>query len=58
MQAVERKDSARLVWTLPLYKDFDCGITYGLERVRNRDLVGGDNRTNQLVKLEVSFRYW
>jgi hypothetical protein len=58
MQAVERKDSARLVWTLPLYKDFDCGITYGVERVRNRNLVGGDNRTNQLVKLEVSFRSW
>lgn len=58
MQAVERKDSARLVWTLPLHKDVDCGITYGLERVRNKDLVQGDNRTNQLLTLELGFRYW
>jgi hypothetical protein len=57
MQAVERKDSARVVWSFPLYGDFDCGILYGLERVRNKDLAGGVNRTNQLLKLEVSYRY-
>jgi hypothetical protein len=57
MQAVERKDSARAAWSFPLYGDFDCGILYGLERVRNKDLVGGANRTNQLLKLEVSYRY-
>jgi hypothetical protein len=57
MQAVERKDSARAVWSFPLYGDFDCGILYGLERVRNKDLAGGVNRTNQLLKLEVSYRY-
>lgn len=58
MQAVERKDSGRLVWTLPLNRDFDCGIAYGVERVRNRNLVQGDNRTNQLVTLELAFRNW
>ncbi len=58
MQALEKKDAARIIWSLPLYKDFDCGITYGFERVRNKDLAPGENRTNHLVKLEVSFRYW
>lgn len=57
MQAVERKDSARVTWTLPIGEDFDCGLRYGYERVRNKDLVGDQNRTNQLVSVQVSYRY-
>jgi hypothetical protein len=57
MQAVERKDSARAIWTFPLADDFDCGLRYGWERVRNKDLVGGQNRTNQLVSVQLSYRY-
>jgi hypothetical protein len=57
LQAVERKDSARATWTFPLARDFDCGLRYGVERVRNKDLVGGQDRTNQLVSLQLSYRY-
>ena len=57
MQAVERKDSARVTWTLPLADDFDCGLRYGVERVRNKDLVGGQDRTNQLVSVQLNYRY-
>ncbi|MRR56174.1 MAG: capsule assembly Wzi family protein [Deltaproteobacteria bacterium] len=57
MQTVERKDSARATWTFPLARDFDCGLRYGVERVRNKDLVGGQDRTNQLVSLQLSYKY-
>lgn len=57
MQAVERKDSVRGTWKLPLYGDLDCGLTYGWERVRNRNLVGGQDRTNQIALLLLSYRY-
>lgn len=57
MQAVERKDSARATWTFPIGEEFDCGLRYGYERVRNKDLVGGQNRTNQLVSVQLSYRY-
>ena len=57
MQAVERKDSGRITWTTPLTDDIDCSLRYGVERVRNKDLVGGQNRTNQLVMLQLSYRY-
>jgi len=57
MQALERKDSVRGTWTLPLYGEFDCGLTYGWERVRNRNLVGGQDRDNQLALVQVSYRY-
>jgi len=57
MQAVERKDSARVTWTLPIAGDFDCGLRYGVERVRNKDLVGGQDRTNQLVSVQLNYRY-
>ncbi|MRR34342.1 capsule assembly Wzi family protein [bacterium] len=57
MQAVERKDSVRGTWTLPLYGEFDCALTYGWETVRNRNLVGGQNRDNQLVNFELGYRY-
>jgi hypothetical protein len=57
MQTVERKDSARATWTFPLADDFDCGLRYGWERVRNKDLVGGQDRTNQLVSVQLNYKY-
>jgi hypothetical protein len=57
MQAVERKDSMRGTWKLPLYGDIDCALTYGWERVRNRNLAGGQDRTNQIAVAEISYRY-
>jgi hypothetical protein len=57
MQAVERKDSGRITWTLPLVNDFDCSLRYGIERVRNKNLVGGQNRTNQVAMVQFSYRY-
>jgi len=57
MQTVERKDSARATWTFPLADDFDCGLRYGWERVRNKDLIGGQDRTNQLVSVQLNYKY-
>lgn len=57
MQAVERKDSARVTWQLPLYGDIDMNLQYGWERVRNMNLVGGVNVTNQLIKADLTYRY-
>lgn len=57
MQAVERRDGARVQWNLPLYGDIDFSIMYGWENVKNADLQPEDRRTNQLVKLEISYRY-
>jgi hypothetical protein len=57
VQAVERKNAARLWWTFPLYGNFDMGLMYGFERIHNMNLVGGENRTNQIFKADVSYMY-
>jgi hypothetical protein len=57
MQAVERKNSVRAFWNLPLYGDTDINLMYGWERIHNFNLVQGDNRTNQIVKVDISYRY-
>jgi hypothetical protein len=56
-QAIERKNAGRVVWNLPLYDRIDAGLMYGWERVNNVNLVGGVNRTNQLVKIDLTYRY-
>jgi len=56
-QAIERKNAARAVWNFPLYGRIDVGLMYGWERVNNVNLVGGVNRTNQLVKIDLIYRY-
>jgi hypothetical protein len=56
-QAVERKDSWRSFWTLPLWGDFDVGLMYGRELINNFNLVGGAKQTNQIFKADVSYRY-
>jgi hypothetical protein len=56
-QAVEKKYSGRISWTLPVYGQLDAQILYGMERVNNMNLVGGVDRTNHLVKFELRYMY-
>ncbi len=57
LQAVERKNAARIIWNLPLHGDMDLNLMYGWERIHNFDLVQGDRRTNQIFKVDISYRY-
>lgn len=56
-QAVERKHAGRLLWRLPLYGDFDLGLVYGYEYIRNLNLVSGATKGNLLLSATVTFRY-
>lgn len=57
LQAVERKNAVRVLWQIPVHGDFDMQVMYGWERVNNVNLVDGINRTNQVVKVDLSYRY-
>jgi len=56
-QSVERKYAVRALWRLPLYGEWDADLMYGWERVKNVDLVEGASRTNQVVRIDLSYRY-
>jgi hypothetical protein len=56
-QAVEKKHAGRIFWDLPLSADLDAQLGYGIEKIANLNLVGGAERTNQLVKFEVRYMY-
>lgn len=56
-QAVERKHAGRISWTLPVYGDLDAQTTYGIEKISNLNLESGEHRTNQLVLVELRYRY-
>ncbi len=56
-QAIERKHAGRIYWSLPLYGEIDAQIGYGIEKIANLNLVDGVERTNQLFKFEVRYRY-
>jgi hypothetical protein len=56
-QAIEAKHAGRVTWSLPVYKDIDAKVMYGLERITNADLVQNATRTNQLMMLELRYRY-
>jgi len=56
-QAVERKHAGRIFWSLPLNDAIDAQLGYGIERVSNLNLVDGVDRTNQLLKVELRYRY-
>jgi hypothetical protein len=56
-QAIERKHAGRIAWSLPLNEILDAQLGYGIERVSNLNLVEGVERTNQLVKVELRYRY-
>ncbi len=57
LQAVERKNALRVLWQLPIHGDFDMQLMYGWERIHNMNLMAGINRTNQLVTVDLSYRY-
>ena len=56
-QTIERKHAGRIFWSLPVYGDLDAQLGYGIEKVTNLNLVSGADRTNQLLKLELRYRY-
>lgn len=56
-QAIERKHAGRIFWTLPVHGDVDAQVEYGIEKISNLNLVDGAERTNQLFKLELRYRY-
>ena len=56
-QAVEKKHAGRIFWDLPLSADVDAQLGFGVEKIANLNLVGGSERTNQLVKIELKYRY-
>lgn len=57
MQAIEKKHAGRVSWTLPVHGDLDMNLLYGIEKVENVDLQDGNDRTNQLFKAELRYRY-
>jgi hypothetical protein len=56
-QVMESKHAGRASWTLPLYGDLDAQATYGIEKINNLNLESGEHRTNQLVTVELRYRY-
>ena len=59
-QTVERKDSGRVTLNLPVpvLQGLTTNITYGIERVRNHDLLpSGSGQTNQIVKIDLNYNY-
>ena len=40
-----------------VYGDFDAQMMYGVEHIDNMDLAGNQDRTNQLAKFELRYRY-
>jgi hypothetical protein len=56
-QAVERKNSWRGSWNVPLVTGLDLNLMYGWELIHNLNLNGGVNQTNQLVKIDLSYQY-
>lgn len=57
MQALERKHAIRAAWNLPVYGDFDLLLMYGWEHIDNFNLVAGVTQVNQIVKVDLSYRY-
>jgi Capsule assembly protein Wzi len=56
-QALEKKNALRGFWTLPVYGDMDMQVMYGWERIGNFNLVDGAMQTNQVVKVDLTYRY-
>lgn len=56
-QAVEKKHAGRLFWNLQLQERVDGSLMYGYEHIDSFNLVAGEKQINQLVKLDISYRY-
>jgi hypothetical protein len=57
LQAVERTAGMRAFLKLPLFGEWDANLMYGWETIQNLNLVPGASRINQLLILELSYRY-
>jgi hypothetical protein len=57
MQAVERKIAVRAFWTVPVHGEWNALLSYGREWIENLELRRGVERSNQLVRVELSYRY-
>ena len=56
-QAIERKHAGRVSWALPLHDEINAQVVYGIEKIANLNLVDGVQRTNQLLTIELKYRY-
>lgn len=56
-QPIERKHAGRFLWCLPLSAGLDALLGYGIEKVANLNLMEGADVTNQLLRLELRYRY-
>ncbi|MDD2854033.1 MAG: capsule assembly Wzi family protein, partial [Desulfuromonadaceae bacterium] len=56
-QSIERKHSGRVFWDIPLTANFDLQLGYGVEKIQNMNLVAGVEKTNQIAKFEIRYRY-
>ncbi len=56
-QQVEELNAWRAFWNLPVYGEFDLNTMCGWERVNNFNMVAGATRTNQIVKIDLNYRY-
>ncbi|MHB8174214.1 MAG: capsule assembly Wzi family protein [Nitrospirota bacterium] len=56
-QAAEDIDGGRIFWSLPLSRDWDALLNYGYEYVRNFNLNPGNDRQDNLLRLDISYRY-
>lgn len=57
MQAVERKVSLRGFWNFPVSAGWNGLLMYGWEAIDNFELRQGEDRTNHLLRAEVSYKY-
>ncbi len=56
-QPIERKHTGRLFWTVPLATRLDAQAEYGVEKITNFNLENGVGRVNQIMKLEIRYKY-
>jgi hypothetical protein len=56
-QEEEQKNAWRVFWRIPVYGNLDTELMYGWEHVNNVNLIGGAERTNQLFKVDLAYKY-
>jgi Capsule assembly protein Wzi len=56
-QGLEEKNSWRISWNYPVLDHLDAGLIYGWEHISNMNLVEGVKQTNQLAKIDLTYRY-
>jgi hypothetical protein len=56
-QSMEFKNAYRAYWTMPVYRDIDSSVMYAWEHIKNWNLVGGQQHDNQILKIDLSYKY-